>query len=824
MQKQKSHKIAGIAGVLVVAVAVILIVMQRPGARITKALAAYREGASYGSIGIEYPLDQTLFPPEIVPPVFHWKDENPLANQWVISVSLASQQKPVNSLADEPQWQPKSGRWEFIKKHSVDKDAKITILGINRQEPQTILSAGTVKIRTSKDPVGAPLFYREVNLPFVDAVMDPSRIRWRFGAISSPKPPVVLTGLPVCGNCHSFCKDGSTLAMDVDYANSKGSYVITQTAEDMTLATSDIITWDDYRKDDGELTFGLLSQISPDGRYVISTVKDESVFVPRPPLAFSQLFFPVKGILCVYDRQQKTFNALPGADDPNYVQSNPTWSPDGKYIVFARAEAYKLKREGGSKAVLLSAEECKEFLKDGKPFKFDLYRISFNDGAGGEPEPLAGASNNGKSNFFAKYSPDGKWIVFCQAENYMLLQPDSELYIIPADGGKPKRMECNTKLMNSWHSWSPNGKWLAFTSKTYSPYTQLFLTHIDEDGRSTPPVVLSQFTQSDRAANIPEFVNTSPTEIAKIHEQFVDDLSYVRAANECLKAGDYEGVERGCRKALALNPKNAEAHHNLAVALASRNDYDQAVKHWLEAIAIKPDYIEAYYNLGLVMWRQNRADEAIEYWSKLLQLKPDHAKAHGNLGAVLLSKGAIDDAVEHLSKAIELDPNYAEAHYNLAKALFKAGELNEAMKHFAQVVRLRPDDADAYYNIGVILARAQKSDEAIKFFSQAIQLNPDHAGAHYNLGVAFANKGALSEAMRHWLEAARIEPGNAMTLLSLMRGYAKAGQFEQAIATAQKAIALARRAGDEKLVTQLEQSIDTYKRAAGDPSAPQIKQ
>ena len=65
----------------------------------------------------------------------------------------------------------------------------------------------------------------------------------------------------------------------------------------MRLATSDIITWDDYRREDGQQTFGLLSQISPDGRYVLSTVKDRSVFVPRPDLAFSQLFFPLKGIL-----------------------------------------------------------------------------------------------------------------------------------------------------------------------------------------------------------------------------------------------------------------------------------------------------------------------------------------------------------------------------------------------------------------------------------------------------------------------------------------------------------------------------------------------
>ncbi len=65
----------------------------------------------------------------------------------------------------------------------------------------------------------------------------------------------------------------------------------------MTLDKSAIITWSDYRRNEGEATFGLLSQVSPDGRFVVSTVQDESVFVAKPGLDFSQLFFPVKGIL-----------------------------------------------------------------------------------------------------------------------------------------------------------------------------------------------------------------------------------------------------------------------------------------------------------------------------------------------------------------------------------------------------------------------------------------------------------------------------------------------------------------------------------------------
>jgi len=105
----------------------------------------------------------------------------------------------------------------------------------------------------------------------------------------------------------------------------------------------------------------------------------------------------------------------------------------------------------------------------------------------------------------------------------MLLQPDSELYIIPAQGGEARRLSCNLPTMNSWHSWSPNGKWLAFSSKTFTPYTQIFLTHISEHGESSPPVVLSRFTASDRAANIPEFVRVKPGAIRNIEPVFLDE-------------------------------------------------------------------------------------------------------------------------------------------------------------------------------------------------------------------------------------------------------------------------------------------------------------
>ena len=766
MNKPAIYLVMGISIVVIAAIAIIT--LYKPEPQIEDILALYRDDAQYNSLTIRYPLNDTLFPPEIIPPAFHWEDANSASDIWLLTVKFqnadthassshaSNRMNPVrnskrgenagqkakisngmNFIVQEPQWTPRTNDWETIKKRSMEKQALVTILGVNHRSRGKILSAGQISIKTSADPVGAPLFYREVNLPFIDAVKDPSRIRWRFGTISSAKqPPIILENLPVCGNCHSFSADGKVLGMDVDYANSKGSYVITGVDEQMLLATSDIITWNDYRKEDGEQTFGLLSQVSPDGRYVVSTLKDKSVFVPMPPLAFSQLFFPIKGILCIYDIQTRTFHSLPGADDPQHVQSNPAWSPDGKNIVFARAKAYDLKQTQGKGKLLLTREECKEFTEDGKPFLFDLYRIPFNEGKGGKPEPIEGASNNGMSNYFAKYSPDGKWIVFCKAKSYMLLQPDSELYIIPAEGGKARRLRANTIRMNSWHSFSPNGKWLVFSSKANSDYTQLFLTHIDEYGDSTPAVLLSQFTSPDRAANIPEFINTKPYAIKKINENFLNDYSFVRAGNAFFRAGDKDNAIQEYQKALELNPNNAEAHLKLGFLFYNvKQMHKEGMEHYDKAFQLNPNDPRILHDLGIVLLHQKKIDEAIKYLSEALRRMPNGldmqynaVNMHYNLGRALLYKANSKEAMVHLSKTASLAPNHAQAHYWLALAMADQGKFDQTLEHYSKAIQLNPSvdtSATLNYLLGKHYAEARRFREAVVFEEKAFGLAND---------------------------------------------------------------------------------------------------
>lgn len=785
--------------------------------RIDAVLAGYDEDAKYESLAISHPLDGTLFPPEIAPPVFRWAGDRLGSDSWLISFRFEDGGPRESFLTSRTDWSPPPDRWADIKRRSLEQDTTVLILGFRANEPGKILSAARITVRTSRDEVGAPLFYREVNLPFIEAVRDPTKIRWRFGSISSTQPPpVVLENLPVCGNCHSFSADGAVLGMDVDYANDKGSYALASVGRDMVLADDNIITWNDYRREDGQTTFGLLSQVSPDGRYVISTVKDRSVFVPRPGLAFSQLFFPIQGILVVYDRTTQAYRALRGADDPRFVQSNPAWSPDGRHIVFARSKVHHLKNDTGH--ALLTKEQCAEFLEEGKTFLFDLYRIPFNSGAGGEPQPLAGASNNGMSNYFAKYSPDGKWIVFCKAASYMLLQPDSELYIVPAEGGEARRMECNTGRMNSWHSWSPNSKWLVFSSKADSDYTQLYLTHIDEVGHSSPPVLLSHMTAPDRAANIPEFVNAEPTAIAAISARFLDDVSFIRAGDAFLRAGnDTKGAIEQYRKALAINPDNAVAHSNLGGVLVNTGAIDEGVAQLQEAIRLNPTDGSPYYNLGMLRSRQGRVDEAIEHLTMAVKHRPDAADAQRVLGALLCSKGRQGEGVQHLTEAVRLDPKDAVAHYLLGSAMVSVGALDQALAHLSHAVEIEPDYATALRTLSRLEFQTGHYGRSIEHLTHAVRVNPNDPRMLGELAwmLSVAPDPALRDEVRavdYAERACELTNRRVFELLDVLgSSYAAAGRFEEAINAAEEALALAEAAGQSDVAALIAARIKLYR-------------
>jgi Tfp pilus assembly protein PilF len=656
------------------------------------------------SITIDYPQDGSIFPPEITPPTFIWRDPDASARTWRIDISFADGSKPVHATSQgEPMhigdidphcisntnqlpsltpeqaaahtWKPDAETWSLIKRHSLGHSAIVAITGLDAADRP--LTQGRVTLSTSRDPVGAPIFYRDVPLmpsegkKGIVQPLSPSLlylINWRIRDIAQPESRVLIHDLHTCGNCHSFSTDGKTMGMDVDGpGNDKGLYAIVPVQKHMSIRNEDTISWNtDLRV--GQSRVGFMSQVSPDGQYVLSTFAGQDQNIPSSYFVtnfkdyrFLQVFYPTRGILAWYSRATGRRQPLPGADDPRYVQTDGVWSPDGKYIVFARAEAKDPYTEG--QKLPLEANDPNEV-----QIQYSLYRVPFNGGLGGKAEPIAGASNNGMSNNFPKVSPDGRWIVFVKCRNAQLMRPDSELYIIPAAGGVARRMRANTSRMNSWHSFSPNGRWLVFSSKSRSPYTQMFLTHIDAKGNDSPPIYVDNSTAANRAVNIPEFVNIPPGGIENIVVPASDFYRVIDEAMDLQGKGDIAGALTKWQQALEMDPADARANNGMGIALGLSGKSDAAIPYFQKAVGAEKDFFEAYYNLGVIFAKEDRVDQAIDAWQNVVRIRPAFAQGHENLGYALYMQAEFSGSLAQLRLALEEEPNRLFA-LNLAASL-----------------------------------------------------------------------------------------------------------------------------------------------------------
>jgi len=724
-------------------------------------------------IQVDYPRDGSVFPPEFPAPTWLWRDPDTTATVWTIEVTIEGRAAsirvkstgermrigkvdprcvaPTNQppkLSPEQAvahtWTPDAATWAAIKRNATGRPATVTITGYRDAALERAVSRGQATIQASIDPVGAPIFYRDVPLMPSETekgVIKPLAksaiplIAWRLRNVGETDSRLLMTGIHSCANCHSVSQDGKTMGMDLDGPrNDKGLYAIFPIQPRATIRDENVVAWSTFRgKLGGKLRVGFMSQVSPDGQYVVTTIND-----PGPPKSdfkhrknptdlvsnyyvsnfkdyrFLQVFYPTRGVLAWYSKATGRLETLPGADDPRYVHTNAVWSPDGRYLVFSKAVAKNAYVPGA--AIAVRSNDPNE-----TQIQYDLYRIPFTDGRGGVAEPIAGASANGMSNSFPKISPDGRWIVFVQCRNGQLMRPDSQLYIVPAEGGKARRMRCNTPLMNSWHSISPNGRWMVFSSKSWSPYTHMFLTHLDENGNDTPAIVIDNATASNRAVNIPEFVNIPPDGLMSIAAPVTDYYRMIDAAEDFLEKRQYEAAVREFRDAVAVNPNEAIVRNSLGLALSRSDRRSEAITEFQKAIALSPDYPDAYSNLATALAGEGKLEEAIAPFEKALALSPDYAEAHNGLGSVLIQMDRTDQAIPHLEKAVRYKPDDAQARANLALALARTWKTKEAIPHAEQAVKLSGGrQAEMLDLLGRLYAEVGRFADAVRLERQAL--------------------------------------------------------------------------------------------------------
>jgi len=269
---------------------------------------------------------------------------------------------------------------------------------------------------------------------------------------------------------------------------------------------------------------------------------------------------------------------------------------------------------------------------------------------------------------------------------------------------------------------------------------------------------------------------------------------------------------------------------SFAKALEQKGKQDLAVAVLAESLNVFPNDADIHNEFGKLLMDMRQYDKAAAEFQKSLQIRQDHHPYY-NLGLVCLAEHKPKEALSYFRKALKIKPDYVQAMNNAACILVDLGQIDEAIVQFRNILEIRPGDIDARNNYGKVLYRQGKYSEAVEQWRFAIQLKPDHVGVVNQLAWTMATcpdesirRAKESLFLAKWATQLTAEK-DPTVLATLAAAYAESGQFSEAVASAEKAMALASARKMSDMTEAIAAQLKCYKkgtafREKNEPSPP----
>ncbi len=133
-------------------------------------------------------------------------------------------------------------------------------------------------------------------------------------------------------------------------------------------------------------------------------------------------------------------------------------------------------------------------------------------------------------------------------------------------------------------------------------------------------------------------------------------------------------------RAIELDASLAEAHFGLAALKFSFEwDWEGAEKGFRRAIALNPNYAEARIHYSHFLTTQGRPDEGAAQVERALELDPLHPFFQAMYGVQLYLSGRHEDSIAQFRKTLEKTPGLAFAHIPFWRVLHYQGMYDEAL-------------------------------------------------------------------------------------------------------------------------------------------------
>ncbi len=262
-----------------------------------------------------------------------------------------------------------------------------------------------------------------------------------------------------------------------------------------------------------------------------------------------------------------------------------------------------------------------------------------------------------------------------------------------------------------------------------------------------------------------------------------DATDHIKRAKAWADKGEYDKAITECDKALASNPKSAEAYNIRGEAWMNKSEYDKAVADWKQALAITPDDWEIRNNLGVCLWKQAQEQElqaakaeaagdmeaakpyhqksavlkedARTQWTHGITYTPTATDIHGSTPGYAYEANELDSAERHLAEAVRLKPTSAQPRNNLGRVLVRRSQLLEAEAREAEA-KGKTDPAEAAKAKQLREDAKKKLDAAIEQFEKAGELDPTLFEARLNLGEIYFTLNSFDKSESQYQEILKL--------------------------------------------------------------------
>jgi TolB-like protein len=207
-------------------------------------------------------------------------------------------------------------------------------------------------------------------------------------------------------------------------------------------------------------------------------------------------------------------------------------------------------------------------------------------------------------------------------------------------------------------------------------------------------------------------------------------------------------------KALALDERLAEAHTSLAFVLDLYDwDWESAEQEYKRAIALNPGYATAHHWYAWHLIVMGRNSSALAESRIAESLDPLSPIISADLADALSVAHLYDESVQQSRKTLELHPYFAVAHYQLGQALAQKQMYNEAISELRRAIELSGGNTAFDSNLAYAYAISGQTEEAIKIVKdlEGRESRPSSTDPH--LALIYVGLGDHDQAMA-WLNKA----------------------------------------------------------------------